>query len=178
MFKEINFKLQELKTKDTFNDIKSKLEEYIKNYKEIEKNSPYSSEINKYIRSKEELDIYIILGLKEGRVNDKAVLKDESIDPDLKDSAGRTNLERMKRGLPPLDKDGNPYNLHHIGQSKDSPLAELPDKVHKNNDRILHDKNKPSEIDRDSFAKERAEHWKARDAEIEAQQKTQSRSKQ
>lgn len=136
--------------------------------KEIKKDSPYSDEINKYIRSKEELEIYKKLDLQEG--NDKPVLKDNNIDPNLKDSSGRTNLERMKQGLPPLDKDGSPYNLHHIGQEKDSPLAELPDKTHKENDKILHDKSKPSEIDRGSFAKERAEHWKARAEEIETQQ--------
>lgn len=142
----------------------------IEENKKIKENSPYSDTINDYIRSKEELEIYKNLDLKEGVINDKPVLKDNSIDPNLKDSAGRTNLERMERGLPPIDKNGDSYNLHHIGQGKDSPLAELPDKTHKENDKILHDKNRPSEIDRDSFAKERAEHWKERAAEIKAQQ--------
>ena len=47
------------------------------------------------------------------------------IDLTKEDDFGRTNLERMKQGLAPLDKDGNPIELHHVGQKMDSPLAEL-----------------------------------------------------
>lgn len=37
-----------------------------------------------------------------------------------------TNLERMKMGHPPIDPiSGKAYELHHVGQSIDSPLAIL-----------------------------------------------------
>lgn len=74
----------------------------------------------------------------------------------------------MEKGKPPLDKDGNPIELHHIGQKSDSPLAELTRDEHrgKGNDSILHDKTQDTEIDRKEFAKEKAEYWKSRAEEI------------
>ena len=83
---------------------------------------------------------------------------------DQKDEFGRTNKERMEEGKAPLDKDGKPIELHHIGQKSDAPLAELKWEEHrgKGNDAILHDKSKDSEIDREVFATQRAEHWKSR----------------
>ena len=70
----------------------------------------------------------------------------------------------MEQGLPPLNKDGEPIELHHIGQKANGPLAELTQDEHrgKGNDGILHDKNKETEIDREEFRKERNVHWKER----------------
>lgn len=140
----------------------------------IAEKSNYSAEVTIKIRSVEELEIYQDEGLIESKVNDRTVLKDTSINPDLVDGKGRTNLERMEHGLAPLDENGRPYNLHHIGQSADSPLAELKDGVHKKNDAILHDKTKPTEVHGENsgvnWDKERSEHWKARAEEIKAQQ--------
>lgn len=89
------------------------------------------------------------------------------IDYDQVDDKGRTNLERMEKGLSPLDKDGQPYELHHIGQKMDAPLAELTKKEHisDGNYNVLHE-SKESEISRSEFNKERADHWKARAGEI------------
>ena len=53
----------------------------------------------------------------------------------------------------------------------DSPLAELTRNEHrgKGNDTVLHNKQKESEINREDFAKERAEHWKARAEQLESE---------
>ena len=140
----------------------------------IAEKSNYSNEVNEKIRSVEELEVYQNEGLVESTVNDRTVLKDTSINPDLIDEKGRTNLERMEKGLAPIDENGKPYNLHHIGQNADSPLAELKDGVHKKNDAILHDKSKPTEVHGENSSvnwdKERSEHWKARAGEIKAQE--------
>ena len=140
----------------------------------IAEKSNYSNEVNEKIRSVEELEVYQNEGLVESTVNDRTVLKDTSINPDLIDEKGRTNLERMEKGLAPIDENGKPYNLHHIGQNADSPLAELKDGVHKKNDAILHDKSKPTEVHGSNsevnWDKERSEHWKARAEEIKAEQ--------
>ena len=140
----------------------------------IAEKSNYSNKVNEKIRSVEELEVYQNEGLVESTVNDRTVLKDTSINPDLIDEKGRTNLERMEKGLAPIDENGKPYNLHHIGQNADSPLAELKDGVHKKNDAILHDKSKPTEVHGENSSvnwdKERSEHWKARAEEIKAQQ--------
>ena len=140
----------------------------------ISEQSDYSKEVNNRIRSVDELNVYKNEGLEEGEVNGRIVLKDNSIDINLKDEKGRTNLERMEKGLATIDENGKPYNLHHIGQNSDSPLAELKDEVHKKNDAILHDKSKPTEVHGSNsevnWDKERSEHWKARAEEIKAEQ--------
>lgn len=130
----------------------------------IEKNSNYSSKINKYISTVEELQVYKNENLEESKVNGRTVLKANEIDLNLKDAKGRTNLQRMEKGLAPLDMEGRPFNLHHIGQKIDSPLAELKDIVHKQNDAILHNKNIPTEVHNGdiNWDRERANHWKQR----------------
>lgn len=138
--------------------------------KKIDKESNYSENINEYITTQEELKVYQDENLKEAKTNDRTILKDSTINLDLKDSEGRTNLQRMEMGLAPKDENGDSYTLHHIGQKSDSPLAELKNKVHTKNDAALHDKTNPTEVhDKDSgvnWDKERAEHWKARAVEI------------
>lgn len=129
----------------------------------------WSDEIVDELNSEEEAEIYLKAGLKESEVNGKECLIREDIDLDQKDEDGVSNRERMKRGRPPITKDGKELELHHIGQKSDSPLAELTPEEHrgKGNDAILHDKTKQSEIDRNKFAEERSEHWKARVQQME-----------
>jgi len=131
---------------------------------EIKKATGWSDEIIDAISSFEEYALYRMLGLEATEVNGKPCLVKTEIDPDQKDELGRTNKERMKNGLPPLDKNGEPIELHHIGQKPNSPLAELSKSEHrgKGNDGILHDKTKGTEIDRVEFSREKAQHWKAR----------------
>lgn len=135
----------------------------------INEQSTYSLDVNKNISTTDELKVYQGEDLKEGQINDRVVLQDNRIDLNLKDGKRRTNHERMKKGLAPLDKDGRPYNLHHIGQKADSPLAELKDNVHKQNDVILHDKSIPTEVHGGdiNWDRERANHWKQRAKKIE-----------
>lgn len=132
----------------------------------LKEETGWSDEVLDAIGSKEEADIYKNAGLKDVEIGDKHVLIREDIDLDQKDAFGKTNAERMADGKPPLDKDGNPIELHHIGQHEDSPLAELTRGEHrgKGNDAILHDKTKESEINRTAFDGERSKHWQARAA--------------
>ena len=97
-------------------------------------------------------------------ISEKECLIRNDIGWNQKDAFGRTNKERAEQGLSPLNKDGKPIELHHIGQHADSPLAELTQEEHrgKGNDGILHNKNVNSEIDRTAFANERSQHWQAR----------------
>ena len=130
----------------------------------IKEETGWSDEIIDAISSMEEYEIYKKADLEEKEINGKKCLVRKDIDLEQKDSMGRTNSERMEKGLPPLDKNGRPIELHHIGQKSDRPLAELTTSEHrgKGNDTVLHDKKKESEIDRDKFAEERSEHWKNR----------------
>lgn len=129
--------------------------------REIGEKTGWSDEIIDCIRSIDEAKIYQNAGLREADVGGKKCLIRQDIDFNQKDQFGRTNSERMEQGLAPLDKNGHPLELHHIGQHADSPLAELTIEEHrgKGNDTVLHDKTKASEIDREKFALERSYHW-------------------
>lgn len=132
----------------------------------------YPEDVLDAIGSEAEAAIYEGANLEAVQVNGKEALVRTDIDYDQKDVFGRSNLERMQQGLAPLDEGGRPIELHHIGQKQDSPLAELTRDEHrgKGNDNVLHDKLKESEINREDFGKERAEHWKSRAVQIETQQ--------
>ncbi|MHB0756257.1 HNH/ENDO VII family nuclease [Polaribacter sp. M15] len=120
-----------------------------------------------------EQKIYDNAGLEKQIVNGREVLIQTNIDYNtplgIPGNESETNLERMKAGYAPIDENGNPYQLHHIGQQNDSPLAELTNEQHQYNGNynILHTKVGPSEIDRKEFNEQRAKHWKERAAQIE-----------
>lgn len=104
-------------------------------------------EIVKLFKSKEEGAIYFDQAhLVSETVGGKTALI-RSIDLNYKselDGKIVTNLERMRKGRPAIDPaTGKPYELHHIGQSVDSPLAILTKAEHMEdgNNIILHDPN-------------------------------------
>lgn len=74
------------------------------------------------------------------------------------------NADLIGEGFPPRDMNGDPYELHHIGQRQDSPFAELTWAEHMGdgNNTILHQAGKESEIDRQMFDREKSDYWKAR----------------
>lgn len=125
------------------------------------------------IGSEAEAGIYEEAQLEPAVVNGKEALIRTDINYAQTDLFGETNLERMRAGKAPLDEDGKPIELHHIGQAQDAPLEELTRAEHRcnGNDNILHNKLKESEIDREDFGKQRGEYWKAR-AELIDQQRT------
>lgn len=136
----------------------------------IKEETGWSDEIIDAISSMEEYEIYKNAGLVEVEINGKKCLVRSDIDWDQKDAFGQTNRERAEQGKPPVDKNGKPIELHHIGQKADGPLAELTQEEHrgKENDSVLHDKTKESEIDRNHFGNtERPNHWKDRIAQEE-----------
>lgn len=132
----------------------------------------WSDEILDAIDSWEEAEIYMNAGLKEVEINGKKCLIRDDIDLDQEDEDGITNRERMERGRPPITKNGEEVELHHIGQKPNSPLAELTMEQHRGvgNDTILHDKIKETEIDRNEFGKERRNHWKNRVESMEGEE--------
>ncbi|MBA0217822.1 HNH/ENDO VII family nuclease [Pectobacterium brasiliense] len=148
------------------------LTELTEETKEVLTEDGYSKEVIDNIGSEEEATIYQEAGLECQPVNGKDALVNNDIDLEQTDALGNTNLERMEMGKPPLDENGKPIELHHIGQKSDSPLAELTHEQHMEggNNTVLHDTTKESEIDRGSFAKEREDHWKARAEEIKQRQ--------
>lgn len=132
----------------------------------------WSDEILDSIESRKEAEIYMRAGLKEVEIKGKKCLIRDDIDLEQGDEDGITNRERMERGRPPITKDGEEVELHHIGQKQNSPLAELTIEQHRGvgNDTILHNKTKETEIDRNEFGKERRDHWKGRVKSMEGEE--------
>lgn len=134
--------------------------------KEIKEQTGWSDKIVNAIRTKEEAKIYIDAGLVEGEVNGKPALLQPNIDGDACNEpkwSDWSNRDLAEEGYPPRDKDGYPYELHHIGQNPDSPLAELTyDQHHSDgNFKVLHTFDESS-VDRVKFNNERKEYWSAR----------------
>ena len=132
------------------------------------------------IRSMNEARIYIRARLKEVRIDGRPALIRQDIDwsdysirrntwlknklADYDKWAEYNNADLIGEGFPPRDRNGDPYELHHIGQRQDSPFAELTWNEHMGdgNNIILHQMGKESEIDRELFESEKSAYWQAR----------------
>ena len=144
----------------------------------IKEETGWSDEIIDNIQNMKQYEILKNANLMEVEINGRKCLIRTDIDLDKKWPTGKfdengnptyeTNRERMAKGKPPLDENGRPIELHHLGQKADSPLVELTIDEHRGegNDAVFHDKTKESEIDRDDFGKERYQHWKARSEQM------------
>ena len=144
----------------------------------VKQRTGWSDEIISALRSEEEAQIYIAARLVEKRVNGRSALVNPTIDgrafncrkewlkeklADYDRWKDYNNADLMGEGYPPRDSNGDPYELHHIGQQQDSPFAELTWQQHMGdgNNAILHPQRE-SEIDRQQFDHEKAAHWMAR----------------
>ncbi len=131
---------------------------------QIEQASPYSKSITAYIRSCDELRLYYALQLRESTLTREALIAD--IDPTLWiSSENATNIELMSKGGSPylFDSPEGKIELHHIGQSYDSPFAELTQEQHDIYNQVLHIAGSSSWRDdpkaEKMFGAERYEYW-------------------
>ncbi len=136
-------------------------------HKYISELSNYSDAINKNISTQYELRKYEKIGLTEDIINGNAALIRPDIDFSyVSEYKGEplTNYQRMERGLAPIDSQtGEPIELHHIGQYKDSPLAELTHEEHDDKNKIFH-YELPTDVhdDNQAWRVRRQQHWKER----------------
>ena len=146
--------------------IKSKIRTLdLKHQKEkLDQISPYSSYITSFIRTTDELKLYVSLQLRESYLTRPALVAD--IDPELWiESEKATNLELMTKGRAPyaFDAPEGRIDLHHIGQDFSAPFAELTLEQHEQRSRLLHSSDEPSwrnqkKLER-AFQAERASYW-------------------
>ena len=101
----------------------------------------------------------------------KVYQRDDLFDPNWVDDKGRTNLERMKKGIAPEGVDGKSVNLHHTTQADNGPIAEILDTMHKEYEKLIHvnipKADFPSGINRPKFNKWRDSYWRARARDFE-----------
>ena len=176
-FSEIQKSAEVLRAGETGRDVPSEtliaqaeallLDQEALNRQFVREASPFSDGVTARIRNPDEVNVYKDAGIGDATVNGRFCLTKSDIDPVRKDDFGRTNAERMQKGLSPLDAAGKPYELHHIGQEHDAPLAELTYDEHRGNYSVLHERCESS-IDRAAFTTERANHWKSRAAQLAA----------
>lgn len=154
----------------------------MQDYTHLQRLTGWSDAICRAISSLEEAKIYIDAGLIEKRVNGRPALINPAIDgsayncryewlrqrlADYDRWKDWNNADLMGEGYPPRDENGDPFELHHIGQRPDSPLAELTWAQHMGdgNNAILHPVRESS-IDRQAFDAEKSAHWQARFADF------------
>lgn len=101
-------------------------------YARIQKETGYPLDVIKEFHTMEEYQAFRDANLRATMVGNKSALVRTDIDLWRLDSKGRTNLERMKQGLSPLDANGKSYQLHHVGQRKNGTLAILTEAEHDN----------------------------------------------
>lgn len=163
----------------TINKSPKKTSNNQKNWRDrIRRKTGWSDEIILNLSSESEALIYIDAGLKERNIAGRPALiqpnikgksfncRKEWLKTTLKDYEkwkDYNNDDLMGEGYPPRDENGDPYELHHIGQHQYSPFAELTWSQHMDggNNMILHP-IRESEIDRQKFESEKGTHWMAR----------------
>lgn len=102
-------------------------------------------------------------GIKIRFADNDFIKRNELFDPKKTDGAGRSNVERMRDGLAPIGKDGQPINLHHMKQQNNGVIVEASHTEHKNNSGSWHRYSRISEIERDKFNyRTRPAYWKER----------------
>lgn len=101
-------------------------------YAQIQLETGYPLDVIKQFHSIDEYHAFKTACLEPAIVGKKTALIKTDIDLGMVDSKGRTNLERMRQGVAPLDANGISYELHHVGQKSDGTLAILTQKEHDN----------------------------------------------
>lgn len=131
---------------------------------QIQQETGLPLEFIKNFHSMAEYQVYRNANLESKKVNGQwAFVRD--IDWDFLDEEGRTNAQRVQEGLSPLDPEGESYELHHIGQRTDSPLAILTSREHEENFAALHANTGETEGEQPSqgsdWTQQRRNFWKA-----------------
>lgn len=129
----------------------------------IQRESKYPLELIKQFSSMDQYELCKEIGLTTQMVSGKTSLI-QAIDLNYVDDLGNTNLQRMALGQAPLDATETAYQLHHVGQKVDSPLAILTYAQHMQdgNNSIWHIIGQAGEvhIDEAVWTAQRKAYWK------------------
>ena len=133
----------------------------------LEKNGAeiFKSGLSSTRRRMTNLEIQFVESGRKAKIGGKEFIKRDVIfNPNYIDGMQRSNIDRMKLGLAPIGKDGNPVNLHHMKQYNDGLICELSQGEHNEYSDILHRYlgRSESEIDRSKFNRIKSDYWKRR----------------
>ena len=99
----------------------------------------FSDATIRFMRSTDEFKVYQDADLMEYEIEGRKLLIPKDLDWSFVDPAtGLTNRQLVNEGYNPVDHNGIKYELHHVGQKKNSPLALLTRDQHQKNHSILH----------------------------------------
>lgn len=119
---------------------------------QIQRDDRFSLEFIRVLLSMDEYKVYKDAKLVEYRLEgqklgSRHILLPEDFSLNWKDpKTGFTNRQRMQAGLNPVDRYGNIYEWHHVGQKTDSPLALMTKEQHHKNHSILHPSSRSSDV--------------------------------
>ena len=108
--------------------------------------------------------MFAVAGLSCEKINELyAYTRKIDLNSVITDQYGKTmtNVERIMNGYSPVDMDGIPYELHHVGQQIDSPLAILtkPEHMQGGNNKILHFRDESGVEHGPNWTKQVHEFW-------------------
>ena len=128
----------------------------------IQKESALSLDFIKNFHSKEEYEVYKTAKLEANKVDGRnALIREIDLKSKITDQYGKTmtNAERIAQNRSPVDSNGIPYELHHIGQQENSPLAILTSAEH--DSPSLHFRD-VSEVEHgNKWTKQRQQFWRS-----------------
>lgn len=128
----------------------------------IQKESGLSLDFIKNFHSKEEYEVYKTAKLEANKVDGRnALIREIDLKSKITDQYGKTmtNAERIAQNRSPVDSNGIPYELHHIGQQENSPLAILTSAEH--DSPSLHFRD-VSEVEHgNKWTKQRQQFWRS-----------------
>ena len=112
----------------------------------IQRETGFPADVISQIHNMEEYEVFKSANLKSALIGNKTALVADDIDwRSVID--GKTNLQRLLEGKAPVDLNGIPYELHHIGQESGGTLALISKEIHQQNTKILHAFKDVSEVD-------------------------------
>ena len=131
---------------------------------QIQMDSKLPLDFIKNFHSPAEYEIYRKAGLAcEKMGNTYTFTRPIDLTTKITDQYGKTmtNAERIMQQLSPVDPNGVPYELHHIGQQIDSPLAILTKAEHMQggNNKILHFRDISNVEHGTAWKKEVTDYW-------------------
>ena len=129
----------------------------------IQRETKWPLDAIKNLHSMEEYNVYKRAGVVPIRLNDNWSFV-QNVDWDYVDENGFTNLQRvLDQGKAPIGPDGKSFELHHIGQRADSPLAILTHSQHHapGDFGFIHYADEGKDIGEAAWAAQKREYWES-----------------